>query len=215
MTVARGPFCTSLVLAASAVVATSASCGHAQESAVLEAPLASAAPRDVDADAPEGGDFEGMPTRKNPPVACQHDPQPSSCALASESPEDRLAFATCEETAGHLVDALADFRKALQVAVEKKNSTIMRQARLKVKDVTDHVPHFMFDAHGVSDSVEVHVDDRSVARGDLGKSFSIDPGRHDVVARDPSSGRTFRRSYCVAPGETTTVKIELAKSSGS
>jgi hypothetical protein len=205
---------TIFVLAMTAVAGTSASCGHSQESAVVEAPLAPATPHDVDADAPEGGDFEGMPQRKNAPVACQYDPQPSSCTLAGESPEERLAHATCEETAGHLVDALADYKKTLQVAIEKRNAAVIRQARTKVKDVTDHVPHLVFDASTLSDTAEVRVDDRSVARGDLAKSFSVDPGHHDVVAREPSSGRTFRRSYCVGPGETTTVKIELAKPSG-
>jgi hypothetical protein len=211
MAAARVVLGTGLVLAIAAVVAVSASCGHPQESAVVEAPLAPATPLDASTNASDGGDFEGMPQRKNAPVACQHDPQPSTCALASESPDDRFAYATCEETSGHLIDALKDFQKALEVGVQKKNANVMRQARLKVKESIERIPHLMFDPSGLTDSVEVSVDDRPVARADLAKKFSIDPGHHDVVARDPASGRTFRRTYCVAPNETTTVTIELAK----
>lgn len=128
-----------------------------------------------------------------------------------EMPRTRLHLAACESRSGKLVDALKDAQKALEMGIKKKDAAVMRVARLRVKELLDRIPHVTFEPpRGVSDLV-VKFDDRPVPTGSLKKKFSIDPGKHTVVAEGTVNGfpSVFEEEYDVAEKQLLTVRITL------
>jgi len=128
-----------------------------------------------------------------------------------ESPRTRLHLASCEARAGKLVDALKDAQKALEVGIQKKDASVMRIARIRVKELLERIPHVTFDPPpGVSD-LRVTFDDRPVPVEALKKKFSVDPGTHKVVAEGTVNGftATFEEEYDIKEKDFVTVRITL------
>lgn len=128
-----------------------------------------------------------------------------------ESPRTRLHLASCEARAGKLVDALKDAQRALEVGIKKKDTAVMRVARLRVKELLERIPHVTFDPPpGVSD-LKVTFDDRPVPAESLKKKFSVDPGTHKVVAEGTVNGfpSSFEEEYDIKEKDFVTVHITL------
>ncbi len=128
-----------------------------------------------------------------------------------EMPRTRLHLASCESRAGKLVDALKNAQKALEIGIQKKDAGVMKVARTRVKELLDRIPHVTFvPPPGVSD-LQVKFDDRPVPTDALTKKFSVDPGKHTVVAEGTVNGfpADFREEYDVKEKETVTVRITL------
>ncbi|MDF2698265.1 MAG: hypothetical protein K0S65_6648 [Labilithrix sp.] len=128
-----------------------------------------------------------------------------------ESPRTRLHLASCEARAGKLVDALKDAQKSLEVGIQKKDANVMRIARIRVKELLDRIPHVTFaPPQGVTD-LKVTFDDRPVPAEALTKKFSVDPGKHKVVAEGTVNGftATFEEEYDIKEKDFVTVHITL------
>jgi tetratricopeptide (TPR) repeat protein len=128
-----------------------------------------------------------------------------------ESPRTRLHLASCEARAGKLVDALKDAQKSLELGIQKKDANVMRIARVRVKELLDRIPHVTFTPpQGVSD-LKVTFDDRPVPVEALTKKFSVDPGKHKVVAEGTVNGftSTFEEEYDIKEKDLVTVHITL------
>lgn len=128
-----------------------------------------------------------------------------------EMPRSRMHLASCESRAGKLVDALKDAQKALETGIQKKDTGVMKIARQRVKELLERIPHVTFvPPPGVTD-LQVRFDDRPVPNDALTKKFSVDPGKHTVVAEGTINGfqSTFEESYDVKEKEFVTVRITL------
>lgn len=128
-----------------------------------------------------------------------------------ELPRTRLHLAACESRSGKLVDALKDAEKALKVGLEKKDQSVMAAARTRVKELIDRIPHVTFvPPPGVGD-LKVTFDDRAVPVDALTKKFSVDPGKHKVVAEGTVNGfnSTFDEEYDIKEKDFVTVRITL------
>ena len=128
-----------------------------------------------------------------------------------EMPRTRLHLASCESRSTKLVDALKDAQKALEVGIQKRDAGVMKVARTRVKELLDRIPHVTFvPPPGVQD-LSVKFDDRPVPNDALTKKFSVDPGKHRVVAEGSVNGfpATFDEEYDVKEKEFLTVRITL------
>ncbi len=128
-----------------------------------------------------------------------------------EQPRTRLHLASCESRNGKLVDALKDAQKALEVGISKRDAGVMKVARTRVKELLDRIPHVTFvPPPGVGD-LSVKFDDRPVPLEALTKKFSVDPGKHKVLAEGSVNGfpATFEDEYDVKEKEFTTIRITL------
>ena len=128
-----------------------------------------------------------------------------------EQPRTRLHLASCESRNGKLVDALKDAQQALELGIQKKDAGVMKVARTRVKELLDRIPHVTFvPPPGVQD-LSVKFDDRPVPLDALTKKFSVDPGKHKVVAEGGVNGfpATFDEEYDVKEKEFVTVRITL------
>src|SRR4029078_12360299 len=126
-----------------------------------------------------------------------------------ELPRTRLHLASCESRNGKLVDALKDAQKALEVGIQKRDAGVMKVARTRVKELPDRIPHVTFvPPPGIQD-LSVKFDDRPVPLDALTKKFSIDPGKHKVVAEGGVNGfpATFDEEYDIKEKEFVTVRI--------
>jgi hypothetical protein len=128
-----------------------------------------------------------------------------------EMPRTRLHLASCESRSGKLVDALKDAQKALEIGIQKRDAGVMKVARTRVKELLDRIPHVTFvPPPGVGD-LSVKFDDRPVPTNALTKKFSVDPGKHTVVAEGSVNGfpATFQEDYDFKEKELVTVRITL------
>jgi hypothetical protein len=132
-----------------------------------------------------------------------------------ESPRTRLHLASCEARSGKLVDALKDSQRSLEVGIQKKDANVMRIARLRVKELLDRIPHVTFvPPAGVSD-LKVTFDERAVPIDALTKKFSVDPGKHKVVAEGTVNGfgAQFEEEYEIKEKDFVQVRITLRATS--
>ena len=123
----------------------------------------------------------------------------------------RLHLASCESRSGKLVDALNDARKSLETGINAKDTAVMKVARTRVSELLNRIPHVTFvPPPGVGD-LKVTFDDRPVPIEALTKKFSIDPGKHSVVAEGTVNGfnSTFNEEYDIKEAEFITVRITL------
>jgi hypothetical protein len=128
-----------------------------------------------------------------------------------EMPRTRLHLASCESRSNKLVDALKDAQKALEIGIQKRDQGVMRVARTRVKELLDRIPHVTFvPPPGVPD-LRVTFDDRPVPTEALTKKFSVDPGKHKVVAEGTVNGfpATYEEEYDVKEKDFITVRITL------
>ncbi len=128
-----------------------------------------------------------------------------------EQPRTRMHLASCESRNGKLVDALRDAQKALELGIAKRDAAVMKVARTRVKELIERIPHVTFvPPPGVQD-LAVRFDERPVPTEALTKKFSVDPGKHRVVAEGSVNGfpATFDEEYDIHEKEFVTVRITL------
>lgn len=178
---------------------------------------AASAPADDDDDVPQGGVQAALKLIKE---ALQADQEgrledciaKDKAALAiEEMPRTRLHLASCESRSGKLVDALKDAQKALETGIQKRDQGVMKVARTRVKELLDRIPHVTFvPPPGVSD-LKVTFDDRTVPTNALTKKFSVDPGKHTVVAEGTINGfpSSFQEEYDIKEKDFVTIRITL------
>ncbi len=136
---------------------------------------------------------------------------------AEEQPRTRLHLASCESRANKLVDALRDAQKALEVGIAKKDAGVMKVSRNRVKELIERIPHVTFaPPAGVTD-LSVKFDDRQVPTEALTKKFSIDPGKHTVLAEGTVNGfpATYEEELEVKEKDLITVRLTLKPSQSS
>lgn len=134
-----------------------------------------------------------------------------------EQPRTRLHLASCENRAGKLVEATKDAQKALEVGLQKRDAAVMKAARDRVKKLLERIPHVTFQPPvGVSDLV-VKFDERPVPTDALTKKFSVNPGKHQVLAEGLVNGlpATFEQEVDIKEGELVTVTITLKPQGGA
>lgn len=128
-----------------------------------------------------------------------------------DSPRTRLHLASCEARAGKLVDALKDAQKSLELGIQKKDANVMRIARLRVKELLERIPHVTFEPPKGVTELRVTFDDRPVPIDAMTKKFSVDPGKHKVVAEGTVNGFSsqFEEEYEIKEKDLVIVKITL------
>lgn len=128
-----------------------------------------------------------------------------------DSPRTRLHLASCEARGGHLVDALKDAQKSLEAGLEKKDANVMKIARVRVKELLDRIPHITFDPPSGVKDLKVTFDDRAVPSEALTKKFSVDPGKHKVVAEGTVNGFTsnYEEEFDIKEKDLVTAHITL------
>lgn len=128
-----------------------------------------------------------------------------------DSPRTRLHLASCEARAGKLVDALKDAQRSLELGIQKKDANVMRIARIRVKELLDRIPHVTFEPPAGVKDLDVKFDGRAVPNESLKKKFSVDPGKHKVVAEGTVNGftATFEEEYDIKERDFVTVRITL------
>ena len=128
-----------------------------------------------------------------------------------EMPRTRLHLASCESRNARLVDALKDAQKALENGIQKRDAGVMKVARTRVKELLERIPHVTFVPPPNVPDLTVKFDDRPVPNEALTKKFSVDPGKHKVVAEGSVNGfpAQFQEEYDVKEKEFLTVRITL------
>ena len=128
-----------------------------------------------------------------------------------EMPRTRLHLASCESRNAKLVDALKDAQKALEIGIQKRDAGVMKVARTRVKELLERIPHVTFVPPPNVPDLAVKFDDRPVPNEALTKKFSVDPGKHKVVAEGSVNGfpATYQEEYDVKEKEFVTVHITL------
>lgn len=128
-----------------------------------------------------------------------------------EQPRARLHLASCESRAGKLVDALKDAQRATEIGLAKHDSGVTKVARTRLKELLERIPHVTFVPPPGVQGLSVKFDDRPVPLEALTKKFSVDPGKHRVVAEGAVNGfpATFDEEYDVKEKEFVTVRITL------
>ncbi len=142
----------------------------------------------------------------------------ASLAL-DEQPRTRLHLASCEYRSNKLIDALRDSQKALEVGIQKRDAAVMKVARERVKQLIERIPKITFKPPpGNVTDLAVTFDGRPVPGDSLTKKFSIDPGKHTVVAEGKINGYTaqkFEKEVEVAEAATVVVEIVLQPQDGA
>lgn len=133
-----------------------------------------------------------------------------------DSPRTRLHLASCEARAGKLVDALKDAEKSLEAGIQKKDASVMKIARQRVQELLKRIPHITFDAPTGIKDLRVTFDERSVPNEALTKKFSVDPGKHKVVAEGTVNGftSTYEEELDIkdrdqAPGQADPIVVHI------
>jgi hypothetical protein len=124
-----------------------------------------------------------------------------------------LHLATCLSKNNKVLDALRETQKALEMGIEKKDTTVIAGARTKVSELVPRVAKVQFiPPPGVSDLI-VTFDDRAIPQDQVGKKFSVDPGKHRVHAHGTQTGTmlAFDKEYELADGQNLNVAIVLNK----
>ncbi|MFO0736991.1 MAG: DUF3570 domain-containing protein [Labilithrix sp.] len=133
-----------------------------------------------------------------------------------DSPRTRLHLASCEARSGKLVDALKDAEKSLEAGIAKKDASVMKIARTRVQELLKRIPHITFDAPTGIKDLRVTFDERSVPSEALTKKFSVDPGKHKVVAEGTVNGFTSQyeeeldiKDRDAAPGQADPIVVHI------
>jgi hypothetical protein len=127
----------------------------------------------------------------------------------TESARTRLHLASCERRKGKLVDSLHDSEKALEVGIVKKDATLMKAARARVKDSLDRIPQVTFTREPAAAHKRTTFDGRDVPEEVIGKKFSVDPGHH-VVEVATIEGERAQVSRCeLDVAERTEVPVTI------
>jgi tetratricopeptide (TPR) repeat protein len=124
-----------------------------------------------------------------------------------------LHLATCLSKNNKVLDALRETQKALEMGIEKKDTTVIAGARSKVAELLPRVAKVTFiPPPGVNDLV-ITFDDRAIPQDQIGKKFSVDPGKHKVHAHGTQSGTmlAFDKEYEISDGQNLNVAIVLNK----
>jgi hypothetical protein len=132
--------------------------------------------------------------------------------LLEEQPGTRLHLSFCEYRSGKLLDALRDARKALDVALAKRDADAMNAARKRVEDLITRIPHVTFEVPTSDvEDLGVFFDQRKVPNDSLKKQYSVDPGKHAARAEGKVNGveMAFDQEYDVQEGELVTVRVTL------
>ena len=135
----------------------------------------------------------------------------NSSLKLEEQPRTRLHLASCEARANKLVEALRDAQKALEIGIQKKDAGVMKVSRTRVKELIDRIPHVTFDPPAGVTDLTVKFDDRPVPSEALTKKFSINPGKHTVLAEGTVNGFTanYEEELDVKEKDLVTVHITL------
>jgi len=128
-----------------------------------------------------------------------------------DSQRTRLHLASCEARAGKLVDALKNAERALKMAIQKRDTNVTRIARQRTEELLERIPHVTFVPPSGVQSLQVTFDERPVPNEALTKKFSVDPGKHRVVATGLVNGFTaqFDEEYDIKEREFLRVTITL------
>ena len=93
---------------------------------------------------------------------------------------------------GRLVDALRSGRDALALAIAAGDAGPIQTARVVVEDLLKRIPHVTFSAPNPAvTELRVAFDNRPVPVDSLSKTFSVDPGKHEVEAHGIREGRDY------------------------
>jgi hypothetical protein len=138
------------------------------------------------------------------------------CAAESDSPEDRIALAECEEENGALVSALANTQLALTDAIQTRDGMLMQRAHLRAQHIRERISYLKVDTDEDTGKLEdVKVDGNQIQlcklcatpATEITDTHYVDPGPHELTASDHDRTRTIHRTFCAEPGRLVVVQL--------
>lgn len=139
----------------------------------------------------------------------------AQAGLAAENrPEIRMIGAGCQERAGLLIEAMADYKIVADTAASAKFKlyTTAKSAREKDKELREKIPKLIFRKPAKVTDLVVKMNDSVVPSEKIGGEIWVNPGQRVIEATGKIEGveLEFEQVVDVAEGETATVDIRLA-----
>ncbi len=118
----------------------------------------------------------------------------------------RFRLAECYEALGRLATAWTLFARVAEDARREHRADREDEARQRADSLRPRVPGLIVVASEKADGINVTLDDKPLARADLGSRIPIDPGPHTIQAVAP--GRpAWSDKVTAAEGKTVEVRI--------
>ncbi|HEY2368880.1 MAG TPA: hypothetical protein VGH87_20935, partial [Polyangiaceae bacterium] len=118
----------------------------------------------------------------------------------------RYHVALCEEKLGRLVDALADYTAADQMAREQNNKDVIDAVAEPLKTLRIRVPTLTIEVPAAQGS-QVELDGKAIAQGLYGVAMPVEAGTHKVTARAPGK-RLFATQVTLHEREADTATVK-------
>jgi hypothetical protein len=139
----------------------------------------------------------------------------AQAALAAENrPEIRMVAAGCEERAGLLIEALADYKIVADTAAGAKYKlyTTAKNARAKDKELREKIPKLIIRKPAKVTDLVVKMNDAVVPPEKIGGEIWVNPGQRVIQATGKLEGveLEFEQVVDVAESETASIDIRLA-----
>jgi tetratricopeptide (TPR) repeat protein len=122
------------------------------------------------------------------------------------TPGLRYHVALCEEKLGRLVEALADYTAADQMAREQNNKDVIDAIAEPLKALRIRVPTLMIEVPAAQGS-EVELDGKVIAQGLYGVAMPVEAGTHKVTAKAPGK-RPFATQVTLHEREADTATVK-------
>jgi tetratricopeptide (TPR) repeat protein len=122
------------------------------------------------------------------------------------TPGLRYHIALCEEKLGRLVEALADYTAADQMAREQNNKDVIDAVAEPLKTLRIRVPTLTIEVPAAQGS-EVELDGKPIAQGVYGVAMPVEAGTHKVTARAPGK-RPFSTQVTLHEREADTATVK-------
>jgi hypothetical protein len=118
-------------------------------------------------------------------------------------------IAECEERLGKLVQALGNYRLAVNTAGEEKNlAKLVREAGSRVEDIEARMPRLTITRSKGAEAAVIQVDGTEIGQIQLGVPISVDPGSHVIIAK--LEGKEYvHENVKLAEKEQKTFEVKL------
>lgn len=120
-------------------------------------------------------------------------------------------IAECEERLGKLVQALGNYRLAVNTAGEDRNlQKLLREAGSRVEDLEVRIPRLTLtrDLKGGVDAAVIQLDGTEIGQAQLGAPIPVNPGSHVIIAK--VEGKEYlHQNVTLVEKEKKTFEIKL------
>jgi hypothetical protein len=130
-------------------------------------------------------------------------------AKITVSPVLYLRIGTCNETLGHVVEAINAFELATQEAEKKRDTAVATEARAHLAKLRPKVARLAVRVPADAEGVAIAIDVRPVSAALAGETMLVDPGSRHVVVRASNYEKAFETSVVATAEQPATVTAEL------